>query len=132
MIDRAHMFDALLAADPSFAPLWEAFLGEWKDEKELPLYLALSELAHHLVLRLEAGDTEGFGAVFDVVERWHVEGDAYVKEAATIGLLEDLQNLNKYTSATPEDVLPWLRPQSRRWWDKVEAFWRDGTLITED
>lgn len=132
MIDRAHMFDPLLEADPSFAPQWNAFLADWEDERELPHYLALSDLAHHLVAQLEAGDTQRFKAVFHVVERWHVEGDRDVREAATIGLLEDLQNAHLYRSARPQDFLKWMGPCSRRFWGKVEAFWRDGTPIAED
>src|SRR5687767_14704971 len=91
-IPRAAMFDPLLDADPSFLPHWRAFLAEYCDEPDLPLYLALSPLAEHLIERLGRGDTKGFNDIFDVVERWHVDGDAYVREAATIGLLESIQN----------------------------------------
>jgi hypothetical protein len=92
----------------------------------------LADLAHHLIGQLEAGATNRFEAVFDVVERWHVEGDDYVREAATVGLLEDLQNASLHTATSPDDFVPWLRPETRRWWQKVDAFWSEGKLIADD
>ena len=133
MITRQEMFEPLLKVDPSFTEAWNAFLEEWQNEaSELPQYLALADLARHLVRKLETGDTHLFPAIFAVVERWHLEGDDYVREAATIGLLEDLQNGNLHETTSPDEFLPWLGPESRRWWDKVEAFWRDGTVIRDD
>ncbi|HEY1707984.1 MAG TPA: hypothetical protein VGG10_06950 [Rhizomicrobium sp.] len=126
------MFEPMLRACPSFASHWDAFLLEWADEPELPLYIALAELARHLIAKEGIGDTSNFDAVFDVVERWHLEGDSYVKEAATIGLLEDLQNLNLHTTTKPDDFVRWLRPKSKRTWDKVSAFWSDVTSTEDD
>ncbi|WP_104663329.1 DUF7674 family protein [Ensifer adhaerens] len=123
-IDRSNMFEPLLQADPSFAETWAAFQEEWRDDDEPPpLYLALAELARHLIRKLEAGDTPGFRAVFDVVERWHIHGDAYVKEAATVGLLEDLQNGNFHRVTSPDDFLPWLAPETLGWWIQIRQFW---------
>jgi hypothetical protein len=56
-----------------------------------PLYLALSELARHLIEMLARDDLASFPAIFAVIEHWLVEGVPYVVEAATVGLLEDLQ-----------------------------------------
>ncbi|QWW70152.1 hypothetical protein [Rhizobium sp. WYJ-E13] len=128
--DRSNMFEPLLLADPSFRGKWEAFLATFlPDGDELPLYLALNDLARHLIEHLEAGDTKRLDAVFDVVERWHISGDDYVKEAVTIGLLEDLQNEHFYNVAQPEDFIPWLRSETSKWWIKVQEFWTEGKLI---
>lgn len=132
-IQREQMFRPLLRADPTFEPVWLAFLSEWENEKEQPLYLALADLARHLIGRLERGDTIVFDAVFDVVERWDVHGDSYVKEAASIGLLEDLQNGNLHHRTHPSDFQSWLRPESKRWWDKLNRFWEgDGAALGDD
>jgi len=48
MIDKEEMFELVLKACPSFKPAWEEFLDEWKDEKDLPLYLALGDLSRHI------------------------------------------------------------------------------------
>ena len=90
MIARSEMFPPLLEADPTFKRRWQAFVTGYADEPELPLYIALGELAEHLIERQQRGDTQGFEKVFDVVERWHMEGDFYVSEAASIGFLESL------------------------------------------
>ncbi|MEC9343305.1 MAG: hypothetical protein VYD64_05615 [Pseudomonadota bacterium] len=121
--DRSNMFEPLMQADPSFREKWDTFLEEYRSYDELPLYLALSELARHLVQDLETGNTHRFEAVFDVVERWHVNGDPYVKEAAAIGLLEDLQNGNLHRKTSPDDFLPWLQPETLAWWTRVNEFW---------
>lgn len=123
VISRTNMFEPLLEAEPSFIPIWKAFLEEWQSEPEPPLYLALSSLARHLIARLRAGETDGFHAVFEVVERWHLQGDAYVREAASVGLLEDLQNTDLHQNTVPTNFEPWLRPESWRWWGKLDRFW---------
>ena len=122
-ITRSRMFEPMLAADPSFQPRWTEFTTEWNDESGAPLYLALGSLAEHILARLKGGDTEGFEDIFAVVERWHTEGDAYVGEAASIGLLESLQNLSGGSDRETATVESWLGPESRRWWDKLDRFW---------
>ncbi|MCW3846198.1 hypothetical protein OF829_03035 [Sphingomonas sp. LB-2] len=125
------MFEPVLEADPGFAPAYAAFLEEYRDEPDLPEYLALSDFARHLFARVETGDTAGFDAIFDVVERWHIDGDDYVREAASIGLLEDLQNGNLHRTTRPEDFIPWLRPHSRKWWNFVNRYWAEGAWPPE-
>ena len=127
--NRSNMFEPLLQADPSFREKWLEFKEEYGSEQELPLYLVLSELARHLIENLETGNTHRFGAVFDVVERWHVSGDPYVTEAATAGLLEGLQNGHLHRKTRPEDFRPWLQPQTLELWTKVQEFWTTGKPI---
>ena len=124
MITKADMMTDLLAASPGFAGDWEAFRQEWAGEGDgPPLYLALSAFARHLVRLLEMKDKERLARVFRVVERLHVEGDAYVREAATVGLLESLQNTNLHDRTAPEQFCEFLQPESLRWWQRVESFW---------
>jgi len=131
-ITKLTMMDAVLEACPSFVPQWTEFLEEWSDTDDKPLYLALSALARHLIALLAAEDREGLSRVFAVVERWHVEGDSNVKQAATIGLLEDLQNSGLHGSTSPEQFEAFLLPESLKWWRKVERFWNHGEVIRED
>jgi hypothetical protein len=133
MINKNDMFEPMLAACPTFVPAWRVFLNEWEDGKErLPYYLALGDLARHLVEQLEAGTTQQFEAVFDVVERWHCEGDHYVKEAATIGLLEGIQNISGHCGIDPRRFEYWLKPGSKRWWDKLNRFWNGEDIPLEN
>lgn len=122
--DCANMFVPFLQADPSFRETWEAFQKEYRSDDDLPLYLVMSALARHLIQNLETGHTRQFGAVFDIVERWHVRGNPTVKEVVTVGLLEALQNGYLHRKTRPEDFLPWLQPETFRWWIKVQEFWQ--------
>lgn len=121
--DQSNMFEPLLSSDPSFSERWERLRNEDEDASEPAVYTILSELARHLIENLESGETHRFHAVFDVVERWHITGDHSVKEAATIGLLEDLQNGNLHRQTRPDDFLPWLQPETLRCWVKMQEFW---------
>jgi hypothetical protein len=135
------MMEPMLAACPSFGPKWKEFLTEWVDnpileedgqDGSLPQYLALSALATHLIEHLEAGKTEEFAQVFAVVEHWINHGDAYVTEAAVVGLLEDLQNANLHGATEPADFEKWRLPESKRWWEKVARFWSHGEVLRDD
>ena len=127
------MMQPMLEVSPSFEPVWQAFVAEWKADPEgLPHYLVLSDLARHIAALLDRGADHELRRIFQVVEAWHVHGDPYVKEAATVGLLEDLQNTNVVGNHTPDKCLAYLGPQSLRWWRKVERFWEAGELIRDD
>jgi hypothetical protein len=134
MIAKDQMMDVLLQACPSFAPEWLAFQREWQDDaSNMPLYLALADFARHLIGLVERGETACLPAVFVAVERLHTEGDSYVQEAGTVGLLESLQNLNLHAHGTnPEEFRPYLGPESLRWWEKLYRFWQHGELLTND
>ena len=122
MILKSDVMPMLLAACPSFGTPWEAYSAEPEYEVGL-VYLHLGEFARHLVALWRTAQTAEFPRVFDAVERLHVEGDDYVQEAATIGLLEGLQNNAEYAGIDPEVFRPYLRPESSRWWVALNRFW---------
>lgn len=117
------MFDVLLEVDPTFQPVWEAFADKWRDQTELPLYLALGDLARHVIGKLEGGQVRELQHIFAVVERWLADGDELVREATTIGLLEDLQNRNLHKTTSPDQLKQWLGLRSAAQWIEVERFW---------
>lgn len=96
------------------------------------MYLVLSDLARHMAQLLRNGDESELQQIFEFVEQWHLDGDPYVKEAATIGLLEDLQNTGLVGVGMPAQFERFLGPESKRWWVKVEKFWAKGELIRDD
>lgn len=132
MIDRSAMMESIIVACPGFAPTFDTFLAQWADETELPYYLALGDFSRYLIKLLENDQRNELTAAFDVIEQLHVDGDRYVREAATIGILESLQNLNLHRRTEPDQFLDFLRPVSRRFWHKVTGFWENGTIITDD
>lgn len=134
MIIKENMMAPMLVACPSFAPLWREFCEDWADEEtDPPYYVALGALARHLVDRIQADEKDRFDAIFAVVEDWHVKGDDDVKEAATVGFLESLQNIADNTGVDPRLYVPWLGPETQKWWDKLGRFWDgDAGALSED
>lgn len=132
MIDRVAMIESIIVACPGFAPTFDAILAEWADEPELPYYLALGDLSRYLIKLLENDRRDELTTAFNMIERLHVDGDRYVREAATIGILENLQNSNLHEQTKPEQFIEFLRPISLKFWRKVTDFWENGTIITDD
>ena len=136
VIDRDEMFDPLLAACPSFGPAWQRFVAGWQSEEgDPPLYVALSSLCHHVIALRDAGDDDAVRRVFAVVEAWHPDGDAYVREAATIGFIETLGNILSHDPSGPARLAAlraFTGPETTRWWRKVDAFWAGNHRALSD
>lgn len=112
----------LLAACPSFEVRWKTHRASWGDDEPL-LYVDLGEFADHLVHLAKRGEIDELSAAFVVIERLHCEGDPYVAEAATIGLLEGIQNMSSHAGLDLEVFRPYLKPISARYWSELITFW---------
>ena len=124
VIVKYEVMPLLLKACPSFLEPWKGYLADPSYEAGL-LYVDLGKFAHHLVELMRTRATAELPAVFDVIERIHTDGDSYVKEAATIGLLEGIQNVAGNTGINPEIFARHLEPESAKWWTELNRFW-DG------
>lgn len=122
VITANDVIPLLLDACPSFLDRWATYTASSIYEESL-LYVHLGEFAHHLVELAKHDTTTEFAAVFDAVERLHIEGDSYVKKAATIGLLENVQNIAGHAGVTPNAFERHLKPESERWWAELNRFW---------
>ena len=132
-IHYADVLPLVFDACPSFKERYPEYPPEWTDEERgLFLYLALADFARHLVAIMESGGTDSLPPVFALVERLHTEGEHSVREAATVGLLEYLQNDNFHTVTTPQDFRPFLGPESLRSWKALSEFWDGGEPIPDD
>jgi hypothetical protein len=127
-----EMLPLLVAASPGFEPAWRDFQDEWKGDEPLPRYLVLADYVRHMSALMVAGDESTLRRIFAAIERLHVEGDHAVREAATVGILEDLQNTNLHNGTTPQQFEALLLPESARFWKKVKDFWERGEIITDD
>ena len=116
----------LVDACPSYADRFQQYVADnYDDGDERLLYCELGDFAHHLCDLLERQDTSEFAAVFRVAESLLVDGDAYVKEAATIGLLEGIQNVaSNRDSMTADQFEPFLDVEAAKWWRELNAFWQ--------
>ncbi len=110
----------LVHACPTFADARDAHVAEYGNDV---LYVAAGEFAHHL-LALQLGDaTSCFAEVGSTIERMHTDGTPEVKEFATIGILEGIQNVWGHSSVSPDEFLQYLGPESHSWWQGLTNFW---------
>ncbi len=121
-ITKEKMLPLLVESSPGFAGQWEAFQADWKDE-EAPLYVVLGDFARYLIDKHEKGETSDFDAIFNVVERLHIDGDAYVQNAVAVGLLEGMQNSMRANDSNPEVFVEYLQAATRESWNKLNTFW---------
>ena len=117
IITQDQVREMILDAVPSFRPIWDR-----SEDQELP-YVVMGDLARHLLSQYLSGCTEEFEPLCEVVERLHVSGDSYVREFATIGILEAIQNVWSHTDTDPEEFAQFLRPVSKKWWKELNDFW---------
>jgi hypothetical protein len=122
MIGREQVIDLLLEACPSYCARWEAYRQAPEFDAEL-LYVHLGDFADHVVDLLEGDARADLAALTRILERLHLEGDDHVKEAATIGLLEGIQNVAGHRNVSTEGLEAALGAETRRWWRSLDAFW---------
>ena len=121
MITKPQVIPLLVEASPSFQAAVDEHLAYYEEEIH---YTLLGDFARHLLQLHRETRTAEFPAIAHVIERLHIEGDDYVREAATIGVLEGIQNVWANDGVDPELFTTHLLPESRRWWDELNAFWR--------
>lgn len=123
MINQEEMLPMLVAC-PSFKDKWREHKAEYADEENFLPFLALAELARHLIGLENLNQTKEFEAVFETVEQIHLQGSPSVKEAITIGFLEALQN---NLSDEANKFVKYLKPESLIWWNELNKFWNGET-----
>ncbi|MES2440683.1 MAG: hypothetical protein V4584_16575 [Verrucomicrobiota bacterium] len=114
MISTEHILPTLVDVFPAFAPDSESV--------DLP-YVILGEFASFVIDIYEAGDETELRKAVELIEFLHTDGDSFVREAATIGLLEGIQNSWLTRGAIPQGFEDSLLPESRVWWDSLNGFW---------
>jgi hypothetical protein len=127
--DHRGRRDALLEVCPSFRDTWrriEVENGPGDDSPTRLHYVDAGEFSAHLVDLHQKGQTGEVIEAFSALERLHVEGDHYVRELATIGYLEGIQNVASNNGVDPSSFERYLAPESRRWWNGLNAFWAGG------
>jgi hypothetical protein len=120
MLNQTQIMPLLLVACPSFEAVWDSELDA---EEKGRIYTCLGTFARHLLELYRQGSVHEFAAVAEVVERLHIEGDHPTREAATIGLLEGIQNVWGNSGVDPELFKPFLLEQTKLWWEQLNLFW---------
>jgi hypothetical protein len=109
-IERDDVLPLVRAAVPAYVP------EELEPGEERLPYLEVGD-----VLRAVEGDPASLDALLEVVERLQREGDAYVRELAVVGYLEDLQGF--VAAGRLPDPRDRLGPLSAQAWRDLEDFW---------
>lgn len=125
MITKEQVMPLLLDACPSFTDKWREHQAYWEDENLL--YVGLGEFARHIIELHKSNQIGEFSAIFEVIEKLHLEGDDYVKNALTIGLLEGIQNNAEHSELSPKEFVQYLQPESAKWWQQLNCFWGGKT-----
>jgi hypothetical protein len=120
----ADVIPAFLAACPKIGPAWQQHLESWGSESDRGDYNDSLVIAHHLVDSFERGDLSEFPAAFGVLERCFLAGDEKAKELATVGIIEDIQNIASHRPFGPSVFYEWLGPESQAAWNELCEFWR--------
>ncbi|TCI43505.1 MULTISPECIES: hypothetical protein [unclassified Exiguobacterium] len=125
-VSKGEVMELFLQACPSYKKRWDSYIQDnYETGDEQLLYIDFADFATHVVDSYKQNELNEFSAVFDVIELLLTTGDAYVKEAATIGLLEDLQNKLLYSGRDTSVFNPYLHRESLKWWNHLNDFW-DG------
>ncbi|WP_197484622.1 hypothetical protein [Phormidesmis priestleyi] len=130
MIAKDQIMPLLLEACPSFTQKWAEYRAFYEC-KDL-LYVELDTFVDHIVELLKTNRTDEFPAVFEIIERLHLEGDDYVREATTIGALEGIQNVARNSGTDTEEFIQYLRPESLKWWRQLNEFWTGKIPFVSD
>jgi len=120
MIEQNETMTLLAEACPSFQDTWHQHLQENGNEL---LYMAAGQFAHHLLALHKTNDLSSFPAVGAAIELLLVEGSPWVKEFATIGVLEAIQNVWVNNDRDPEQFRQFLGIESLQWWEGINKFW---------
>lgn len=120
MIEMFEAMFRLVDACPSFGPAWEQHRREHGNDL---LYIAAGDFARHLLDLHQAGRASTFPAIAAAIERLHVHGSPWVREFATIGVLEGIQNVWGNAGIDPAYFAAYLGPEGLRWWNGLNDFW---------
>jgi hypothetical protein len=127
-ISKNEVIQLLIKACPSYKKRWEDYIQDnYESGDEQLLYIDLSDFASYFVDLYKQNELSEFTAVFDVIELLHISGDDFVKEAVTIGLLEDLQNRLLSYEIDTNVFKQYLGKESLKWWDHLNDFWNGKT-----
>lgn len=122
-ITADQMVPELLRACPSAKSRWDEHLAWWGDD-ERGRYNDVNVFAQYVVDSYVGRNVDERAAFFTLLERFLTEGDAEVVELASVGLIEDIQNLASHRTCGLQAFKEWLGPVSRVAWTEVEEMWR--------
>jgi len=123
MITESNLIKYILKESDDFAQYLKSSDVNVKQEDN---YTTLAELARYILKSFKEKETDKLRESFRVIDDIFNEGDAYVKEAITIGLLETLQNnISWEKNIKQEEFSPYLPKTLKEKWDQIIDFWEN-------
>jgi hypothetical protein len=126
---HADLISRWLGACPSFKPALDESCADFG--ADLP-YVHAAAFAKHLLALYSAQQTTEFPAVAAFVESLHLSSDHAVREFATIGILEGIQNVWAHAGVSPDEFFPFLHPASAAAWNSLTRFWSRELPLVPD
>ncbi|MGH7079812.1 MAG: DUF7674 family protein [Acetobacteraceae bacterium] len=130
VISKSQMMPIALEKCPAFAPEWEKHRDFWVGE-EAGIFNDIGAFAHFVVDAYERRDIQSVDAAFEVIEYFLDAGDEEVRAAASIGFLEDVQNIASHQVFGSSVFLKWLGPKSKLAWTEIEEMWRGKRSLAD-
>ena len=86
-------------------------------------YVAIGDFVRHLCAQYLSGNRGFLDAAFKYIEELHKSKSGKVRELATIGILEGLQNILSDQGIKEIEFEKSLGPESAKWWRQLNKFW---------
>ncbi|MBK7896330.1 MAG: hypothetical protein IPJ90_15935 [Anaerolineaceae bacterium] len=135
MITDENFMQIILQKVPQFTEHWEKHLAYWEGDERGPC-IDISSFSDYVISLIIDEDLSQLPRIFDLMERFIVEGEETVGNVVTTCFLENIINR---TGATidPKSFVHLLGPQSRIYcqaWDeftgmKTEGLWRHQDVL---
>ena len=123
MITKSNLIKYILKESGDFAQYLKSSDVNVKQEDN---YTTLAELARYILKSFKAKEADKLRESFRIIDDVLDKGDAYVKEAITIGLLETLQNnISWEKNIKQEEFLPYLPKTLKEKWGQIIDFWEN-------
>lgn len=87
-------------------------------------YCVAGGFARYLLETYRHSDMETLYRAGEFIEELHADENAKIRELATVGYLEGIQNVWGNNEMDPEQAVQFLGSVSRKWWDRLNRFWR--------
>jgi hypothetical protein len=117
MITKDTIRDFINNSCPTFREKWNE-----SDNADLH-YVVMGDLARHLLDLYSNGKHSELKLFGLAIEEMHVNGDNYVREFASIGILETVQNVWDNEQVDSKLFRQFLGPISLKWWNSINRFW---------
>jgi len=93
-----------------------------KEDMDLP-YLVAGFFSDYIADQIIIDDLHKLNKSIELIEILHKNGSSKVKELATIGILESIQNKYGNNQIIIDKLIPKFGDETKIWWNQLNKFW---------